>query len=557
MLSAACSSDNGLGPPPPAGFDATGDWSFTDDVSESSLHIRCTSTGIFSITVTGTTVTGSGYGEGTCTGPGGSVTDSSTVSLSGTLNGQTIHFTDDNGCTYDGTLYDAGSQTKSSGSESCLVDDGSGHIYTLHGSWSAVYVIDRTPPGVGGSRAGPFGDTVLVVSDSLSIAIHATDNKKLAWVGYTLGAPVVKRDSVAVTGTSADVTLRTEIPLITAGQMAVNVFARDSAGYVRDFTLDPISVVSGTRRAMHVLTLPAPVYEVAMDTKRGLAYLSYVGRHEIGVINLTTGTFAPSISTTFWPRKLDLSAGGDSLIVSIDSQPALAIMRLTTQPPTTAVVRVDSNYVGGAWQVADNVRAMGNGKLLVTLKFRDAYSCCSARIVDYDLATGLSRQRLMSDERQWLARSWDRTVLATATGSSTPVAAQLYTAATDTFTDRQLITLPAWLYAASADSTGSRYLFVNALFDGALSSLGSFTDADYQQGGGTVLSPNGSTAYLGTWTGFSIVRTSDGVVLERSRLPFWPYQLAISADGKTLIAVGGTPTYFDPPNNQVAIISVQ
>jgi len=556
VLVAACSGgDKSLGPPPPAGFDATGDWTFSDEVKETSLHVMCTSTGIFSLTITGTTLAGSGAGVGTCTTPQGSESDTSIVSLSGTLNGQDIHFTD-GACTYTGTVYDAGTLVKASGSETCPLSDSAGHTFTLRGSWAAAYVGDRTPPVASGTRQGPAGDTVVVPGDTLTIAIHATDNRKLAWVGYDLGAPVSKRDSDAVTGTSTDVTMRAIISPGASGQAVVNVFARDSAGLRSQTTLPSISVASGTRRPMHALALPAPVYDVAVDVKHNVAYLSYYGRHEIGVVDIASGTFQPSIVTTFLPRKLDVSAGGDSLIVSIDSQPALAIIRTTVFPYPTTIVRVDSNYTGGAVQVADNVRAMANRKVLVTLKFREQYSCCAAKIVEYDLNTGLSRPRVDSDDRQWLARSWDRAVLATATGSTTPVQAQLYTALSDTFSNSQTITLPVWLYHASADSTGSKYLFANGLFDGSLNPLRAFTDTAFQQGGGTVLSPDGATAYLGTWSGFLIVRTSDGAVLERSRLPFWPMQLAISADGGTLIAVGGTPTYFDPPNNQVLIISV-
>lgn len=557
LFAAACGGDGGgLGPPPPAGFDASGDWHFTDDVSASGLEIRCTSDGIFSITVIGNTVSGSGYGEGTCTTPTGTYTDSSSIVFTGALNGYDISF-DGGGCSYTGTLYDAGGgQVKASGPETCNVDDGVGHIYSLKGTWTATYVGDRTPPVAAGTRAGPFGDTVVVVTDTLTIAVHATDHKKLAWVGYALGSPVVKQDSMAVTGTVADVTMRPAIPLTATGPMAVKVFARDSAGYRRESVLEPISIVPGTRRSMNVLTLPAPVSDVAVNPKYGVAYLAYSGRREIGVIDLATRAFRPSIVTTFQPRKLDVSAGGDSLIVSVEGQPALAILRITTQASTTTIVRVDSNYLAGGWEAADNVRAMGNGKVLVTLKPREGASSSSPRVVDYDLATGLSRQRILSDEVQWLARSWDRAVLATATGSSTPVAAQLYTATTDTFTDRHVVSIPVWLYSASADTNGSRYLFANALFDGALNALRSFTDPEFQQGGGTVLAPDGATAYLGTWGGFLFVRTSDGAVIERSRLPFWPSKLAITADGGTLIAVGGSTMYFDPPNNQVAIIKL-
>lgn len=181
------------------------------------------------------------------------------------------------------------------------------------------------------------------------------------------------RDSTAVTGKAATVSLAAVLPLDAAGSIGRRVFARDSAGFYTEISMPPLRVLTGMiRPPMRALTLPAPVNDVAMDSKRGVAYLAYAGRREIGVVNL--------------------------------------------------------------------------------------------------------------------ARA--------------------------------------------------------------------FTDTAFQQGGGTILSSDGGTAYLATWSGYLKVRTADGAVLERARLPLWAMQLAISDDGGTLIAIGGTTTYFEPPNNQVLIISL-
>lgn len=556
VLVAACGGDDSLGPPPPPGFDAAGDWSYTEQLQDRSLGITCNDHGILTLAVTGSTVTGSGLVVTTCTGPGGTVSDSGVVPITaGTLSGAAIAFHVDV-CTYSGTLYTSGGQVLASGTTSCDVDAG-GPVVHLRGSWHATYVVDVTPPIVSGARFAPVGDTAAVPGDTLTVAVHATDGRRVAFVGYAVGAPVAARESIAVSGAAVDAILHPILPPATTGIVTVKAFARDSAGFYADTVLPPLRIIDMLRRRTRALTIPAPVTDVTVDTKRGLVYLAYHGRSEIGVVNLGTGTFAPPIATTFRPRKLDMNASGDSLVASVDSQPALGIVNLTVTPRTITVVRVDSAESGGLSYVADNVRVMANNKVIVTLAFRDQYSCCSAYHVDYDLGTGLSTRRVDSDHRQWLARSWDRTRMATATGSSTPVRARVYVAASDSFGPAQYVTIPVWLYNASADSTGGLFLLANALFDGNLNALRSFTDTAFQQGGGTVLSPDGTVAYLATYGGYLKVRTSDGAVLERVRLPLWAFQLAITPDGRTLIALGGGPTYFDPPNNQVLLISLQ
>ena len=556
VLILACRDDTLGPPPPPPGFDATGDWTYSDQVRDPSAGITCTNSGILSFVVAATALTGQGRLVTTCSGPGGTATDSGMVSItSGTVSGSTINLQIDP-CVYQGTLFSTGTQVRASGSVSCEVDVG-GPVIRLRGSWNATYVVDATPPVVTASLSGPAGDTAAVPGDTLTLTIHATDGRKLAFVGYAMTTPIVARESTAVSGTTADVILRPRLPAANLGSVHVTAFARDSAGFAATVAVAPLNIIDMLRRPTRALTIPAAVTDMTVDPKRGLAYLAYFGRRELGVVNLATGTFAPSIVTTFLPRKLDMSVGNDSVIASVDSQPALGIANLTVQPPTMTIVRVDSAFFVDMWYNADNIRVMANNKVMVTLAYRTPYSCCLAYHVDYDLGTGLSTRRVESDHTQWLARSWDRTVMLTAAGSTTPVRARIYDAATDVFAAFRIVDIPVWLYHASADSTGTRFLLANALFDGSLNPLRAFTDSAFAQGGGTVLTADGATAYLATYSGYLKVRTADGVVLERVRLPFWAFRLGITADGGTLIAVGGTPTYFEPPNNQVLLIKLQ
>ncbi len=545
-------------PPPPAGFDPSGDWAYTAQLRYQD--VTCNAHGVFSLALSGAAVSGRTLVVATCRGPGGSVTDSGEVIITGgSFGGTSIAFEDDE-CRYSGRLFSEGRQVKASGSVECDVDVG-GPVIHLTGTWRATYVVDVTPPVLAATAVFPAGDTPVVLGDTLVLAVQAADSRRLAFVGYRLGPPASGADSVSVTTRSASLQLRIVVAPAWVGMWPVTVFARDSAGFVAETTLASMRMLDLIRRPTRFLILPAPVYDLAVDPRRNVIYLSYFGRHQIGVVDVASGSHLDPVNTSFPPRSLDLSVGGDSLVASVDSQPALGIVRLDVMPHPMGIVPVDSVPESGTRYVADNVQVLANNKALVSLKYANQYSCCGGYIVEYDLAAGARRVRNDAGSyittNEPLARSWDRSRMVMITGSTFPERAQTYVAESDSFTPPEMVDVPVAVYPLSADSTGTRFLIANALFDGVLDPVATFIQPEYQQGGATVLSPDGTTVYLATYDGYLKIRVVDGAVLERVRLPFWALQFAITPDGGTLIAVGGTPTYFDPPNNRVLLVSLR
>lgn len=540
-----------LGPLPP-GFDAMGDWTYTQQLSDSSTLVACDDHGLLTLTVGGSAISGRAHVVLKCSGsidlPFGDSTTGPIVG--GTLSGSDIAF-QANECSYSGTLFSVSGQVRAQGTVSCDAHAGAAMLH-LRGAWHAVDVIDVTPPLVGGALGLPLGDTAAVPGDTLRLHLTASDNRRLAFVGYVVGSPALRLDSIAVSGTSADTVLTTVLPPLDTGIVSITFFARDSAGF-RTVSGAHLTVLDMIRRPTQALTIPAPVLGLAVDPKRHVAYLAYAGTPQIGVVDLTNGGFDTAITTPFRARGLDLSVSGDSLVAAVDSAPSLGIVNLAAVPHTATVVPVDSVYsISGPRWVANDVRVMANGKAIVLLAYSTPYSCCSAPVVDYDLATGVSTYRTGANDRESLGRSWDRSRMVTATGDQTPVQARTYDAVTDSFAPYQNVAV-SFGFPASSDSGGSRFLIGTGLFDGALQQLRTINSL-YTA---TVLSPDGTIAYVEIPEGYLKVRAADGVVLERVRLPSLAYRIAITADGSTLIVVGGTPTFFQPPNNQVLVVKLQ
>ena len=113
-----------------------------------------------------------------------------------------------------------------------------------------------------------------------------------------------------------------------------------------------------------------------------------------------------------------------------------------------------------------------------------------------------------------------------------------------------------WVYNVFPDRTASKMLLSNMLVDGSFTPVWTYSGGEYAQGGAAVLSPDGAWAYLATYNGYLRIRVSDGAVMERIRTPVRAEKGAISADGKTLILVSGTPTFFQA-SDRLLMIDVQ
>jgi hypothetical protein len=399
----------------------------------------------------------------------------------------------------------------------------------------------------------PADDTLAVSGDVVTIRVHATARRALTWVGYEVGAPVSRRDSVAVTATEAEHAF--ELTASPAGTASVTAFARDAGGGRSQPAIGDLVTLGNTiRRPTRSLTLTAFVRDLAVDARRGRVYLSQPDLQRVGSVDLASGAYGPAITAPFPPAGIDLTPGGDSLVLASAASSQIGVVSLKVGTPIVVTRAVASGPARPdvSW-VADRLRVLANNKVMVTITTADPFSCCEGWLSQYDLATGASRLRTDAgpppgaiSNREPLARAGDASRLLLVEACCSPLFLRTYAAATDSFSARVPVVVPTAPNGVSADAAGARFLVANALFDGNLQPVATFEQPDYQQGGATVLSPDGTVAYLAIYDGYLKVAVSDGSVVERVRLPRWSMGFAITPDGATLIATSGTDQAFGP-----------
>jgi hypothetical protein len=542
VLLARCGGDSGdsLGP---TSYDVTGDWLYTESVGDAAFGLFCADSGGIQITQNGPRFTAVGLQEGQCSGPGGTVPFADSFAITqGTLSGSRISFSIDP-CPYTGTVYGAAPDS-AAGTVTCTLSS-QGTTLHLTGTWRVRRGGggggggDTSPPTVNGSLSPPGAVDTLVLGDTLVIAAQADDDHALAWLGWRVGySPYLARDSIAASGTHQTATFRRVTVAGWIGSQPVSLFARDAAGHLTELQVGSIVVKAGASRPTKIFTLPAAVRDLAYDAKRNRVYLSEANRSEVAVLSLTSAQLEPAISLISPGAGLDLSHGGDSLLVALGQSVFFSTVNLVSGQVDT--VRLT---LGSSSQRPDNLRVAADNTVLVTLTFSG--SGYGGAMLTYNLAT--KTQQLRSDvgingqvtEHVPLARSGDgRKVLLLIDDSCCPEDAQIYSASNGTFGSR-IGAYDAYFPTLSGDSTASRWMMGNRLYLGDLTPLLTLTPPGYSFGA-TALSLDATVAYLSTDTGYLKVRLSDQTVLETVTLPFTPDRLLPLPGGTTLVATAGT-----------------
>ncbi|HEX8273491.1 MAG TPA: hypothetical protein VF615_12720 [Longimicrobiaceae bacterium] len=422
-----------------------------------------------------------------------------------------------------------------------------------------VHLSYHAPPNVGGTVALPNPDPVanptLLVGDTVQIKVLASASTPLRWIGYSVGDPVIRSDSAAVSGNSAEHVFRVVADgrWQTEGKatLPVVLFARDQRGARRESRRDA-RVVLGVRRPTRTAELPGAVADAMIDVRRNRAYLSIPSANQVAVLDLASMTFAAPIAVPS-PAGIDLTPGGDSLVVGLRNAGALAVVNLATRARTD--VRLETTP--STLEVGPGIlRVASNGKVLVLITF--AGSGVGGELLEYDLRTGRQQARaeagsggkLSSDAR--IARSGNGArVLVRDGAAGGGMGAAIYDAATDAFTatrippstDLGAADSPA---SISADREGRSFLMGVALYPSDLSSARLLPGTGYYSWGygspPTVLAPAGTEVFVGAEPGFWRMRAGDGAVLERVWVNAWPspgslVRLVPHPDGR-ILAVG-------------------
>lgn len=536
-----CGGDSGdsLGP---TSYDLNGAWSYTEQLADAVAGVSCADSGVIEITQSGARFSAVGRQEGQCSGPGGIAPFADSFAIAqGTLSGDRISFRIDP-CPYTGHVYGAAPDSASGTITCTIVAQG----VTLHlaGTWQ----VRRggggggggdTPPTVSGAFTPPNAIDTLVAGDTLVLQVQADDDHALAWMGWRVGFfPLLASDSSLASGTHAAATFRTVSATAWIGTATVSVFARDAAGHLTETPIGTLVVLPQASRPTVTLTLPATVRDLVYDARRNRLYLSEVDRAAVDVIALDTPRLEASIPLLSAAAGLDLSRGGDSLLVGLGQSVFLAAVNLVNgQVDTIRLAMANSS------QRPASVRVAADNTVVVSLTFPG--SGYGGGVLTYDLTHRTQQLRTevgingLVTERVPMARSGDgQKILLLIDDSCCPEDAQIYSAGTSSFGSR-IGAYDNFGPALSGDSTASRWMIGNRLYLGDLTPLLTLRPAGYTFGP-TAIALDATVAYLGTDSGYLKIRLSDQAVLETVRLPYAPDRLLPLPGGGTLIATSGT-----------------
>ena len=400
-----------------------------------------------------------------------------------------------------------------------------------------------------GGPATSRGSTIFAAGDTVEFVAEASDpEEQLAWVGFRIEPPFALVESVSVPDSLSRFPVQLTVSLVSdpsdMGVMRVSVFARDRSGGRTEVVPagPPPSLYQVVSRATMSTPLSVPVADLVLDAKRWVVYLSQPDSGRVGVLSLATMTFLPPLLPPGAPGSLDLTAGDDSLLVTIRSLRAVAVADLTTVPTQWSLLPLSFDTSGVLFP--KTVRVSGRNKALVFLGPPPGYSGAWGRLLEYDLASGAQRMRT---DVQWsnpgvltaltpMVRSQDRSrILLLFDGSCCPETGQIYASQADTFLTRRP-TVEVYGAPLSVSANGNRFLVARTLFDANLDNPIPFNPpGDWRA---SALSPAGDTAYFKAGAGVFRTQVADGATLQLVRLPEPPVQLvALPHPGERLLVV--------------------
>jgi hypothetical protein len=430
----------------------------------------------------------------------------------------------------------------------------------------------------------PLGQVWLVAGGRDSIAIQATDSISLTWLGWTLGPPANMGDSIQVSGRLATWQTPLAMPSTLAGTAPELIaFARNAQGQRAELTLGPAAIGAYLNRPAVTAPIDGSVGDVAYDAKRGVLYLATADKKSVSVVGAPGLASQPVITVPGNPASLDLTPGGDTLVVALAGTEDLALVNLAAPGHPTSVVRMSSFDA----TPGDTTTAVASVvSIRVAADDRVIVQATSQVIADFDLTTGVDRLDFLGAYfATALGRTGDasRVILPDVLANGGSVGDPTETQPAATFYDATAHGFiaatgspPRTFYGGpvSADQHGTHYLIHGFLFDGTFATLGSLSLAAPQPQASTV-SPTGPYAFESWCTtacsdaagayyvrvGFpgpadTITGALVGQLLEVVNTPVFLRGLFALPDGRTLIGLGtSTIAQFDLTQSSPASFS--
>jgi hypothetical protein len=387
-------------------------------------------------------------------------------------------------------------------------------------------VVDHTPPHIWADHL-PNATDYVFAGDTLQPYVVAWDNDGIQSIIWEIGGV---RDSTSGGGGWMAIPIP---PQLTGTSIQLRFWARDAAGLVSDTIVAPASglwIYPTVRPSMTSTTINGDIQDLVFDQKRGVLYLRQnQNLARIGVFSLATMSITETIPAGVWD--LDLTPGGDSLILALPYDRALGIIDLQQSPRVLTRLPIQSLITGQApWQV----RVGANGKAYVQIMGPPP---APSGLLEIDLTTRAERLVPGSDNLldARYERSFDRTALIFQHGTDL---LERYDVLTGQF---GVPHHPNSVYGPlRVDDSGARVSVGLDVYDANLDFLrrvAAVYGAEAMPGG--VLSKDGAYMYqvLG-FRGVARTRTSDGAVIDRFVVPFSASgYLRVSPDGNTLVVM--------------------
>ena len=407
-----------------------------------------------------------------------------------------------------------------------------------------VVLVDEQPPvltgvsfytGLGGLQSAPL--STYFGGDSIAVIVSASDNHALRFIDWDV-MPFGVRDSMLVSGTSAYQTVRIPLRADWSGAIQLRISVRDAAGLSSTAIVTP-SNTSFVYPRIARATLTAPytgnARAVAVDSRRGLIYLALGYEKQVAILSAATLHQVGSVSLPGAPLNMELTPGGDSLLLAVFGLRGLQVIDLRGSTPalsTLPLTAVDS----AAGQVVTSARALANGHAMVAI---GANQLAGTALLDVDLATGAQRVRTDAAVNGltgllYMGRSSDGNVLAT--NSPDTHCLRRYDVRTDSFS--ACVAPRSGNLTPALDSTGQRIAISTDVYDAAMNLLPGGIDLTPGSIWPSALSSDGTTLLQLMGNQGLISRdAATGRILGKTPMPFYADLSQLSADGKTLAFV--------------------
>jgi len=401
-------------------------------------------------------------------------------------------------------------------------------------STDIVVTDSSAPPTLGGSIVSSHANGGAVPGETLQIVVNAAARDRLQYVGYRIKGPANTADSIPSTSTVDSLRSSLLVPAGWEGTSHVQAFARDTAGLETTLEIGSLTVAARTRRPIASALPPAPVFDMAYDSRRNRLYMSIPSLKEVAVLSVGDMTYQAPIPFSGTPHGVDLTIGGDSLLVAVDDTAALSVIDLNTGARSVMALAYQPDKEFPPF--AQNVRAVIPDGALISLSFPG--SGYAGTIVEANFASATSRiLHIHVSEREPIAVSGNGSRAVILNGNACcPIDGFSYDAVRGSLSP--VIEVPNTVEGSmSVDYSGDRFMISENVFDFAFRYVGFFGEEGLAQAV-SYLAADGQSGYLPTASGFARLRLSDGATLESFTLGEPAIGMWMSRDRMTLIARG-------------------